>query len=73
MDFTARFARNIIFHQPENMKISEKQDVKTQWILSPEKCDSLRLKVWLRRLNNRNEQSCYTLKILGERTSRKSW
>ena len=31
------------------------------------------LKVWLRWFKNRNEQSCYTLKVLGGRTSRESW
>ena len=40
---------------------------------SPESCDSLRFKLSLLRFQNRSGQSCYTLKVLGEKTSRESW
>ena len=40
---------NIIFCRPENMKITEKEVLKTQWIQSPKKYDSLCPKMWLRR------------------------
>ena len=47
--FAARFCRNIIIPRPENMKITEKQVLETQWIWSPEEYDLLRFQVWLRR------------------------
>ena len=43
MVFAVRFRRNTIFRRPENTKITEKLELKTQWIQRPENCYSLRL------------------------------
>ena len=51
------FAPTSCFIDHKIWKFSYKQVLKPHWLVSPGKCDSRGLKVWLQWINNRSEQS----------------